>query len=702
MLQRCFQNDAVGGINEANTPPGCAGQTSALRDYCYDDNQKDPDTCPIVLLEMPGPISSMDRTEIGCINMYDDMRYEMDITIDGPLTTFWGGVFHCGNSFDVKMPLITRHNASYIGGSSDDFYVKIGEDDQIPITNGLTNVAPLVVGQTYRFDITVDQNRLNVDVDGAPTRLLDTSKPNHSLLTNLQCWVGGGHHGTSPSTVANIRITSTSAGAQSQNCPTTVLLERDEPTSSTVTTELGCINQYDEMRYEMDVTIDELADISAPVFQCGLHPVGMPKITYGGGFVAFWATGPGSFKSDSLSSGFLNESAPAGQQGGWYVTLEVNKTYHIDLRVTQTHWTSFFDGRQGAVDYTGSEPNAPHWTSINEPKPSHPNLMGQPCSIRQTSGAVTVSNIRITSTSADSAAINCPTASPTQTPTAAPTSQCAKQKISWEPVDDSSIVPCYARGDPHFQTFDGQHHNYMGEDNGQYYYVSPCHGASYSDMPFNVIGTHMHWAGTATALKYITLELIEDDDKRHYVYLDGNTKIYKESDEEPSTIWDDGTELTEEVPTELGSKFVVNVGPTLEGHRPLHHGYEVRVSINGSSCGGPETSDLILFVQNGGTSGTMNLVVFPPKCYKEFACGLCGSQMIASHLVDVTLEDGIMRTCDDALSSWTETENVLSRLCQPQHRREEGTFSVDPEHAPKRTIWKSFGRGHIDGNWMSR
>ena len=267
----------------------------------------------------------MDHTGIGCINIYDQMRYEMDITIDGPLTTNWGGVFHCGDWSDVTMPLISRHNASYAGGLSDDFVVHF-KDDQMQNAGGLTNVALLAVGQTYHVDINVDQSRLNVYIDGTPTSVWDRSKANHNLLTNLPCWVGGSHHGISPSTVANIRITSTSAGAQVQDC------------------------------------------------------------SYG--------------------------------------------------------------------------------------------------------------------------------------------SQCAKQKISWEPVDDSSIVPCYARGDPHFQTFDGQHHDYMGEDNGQYYYVSPCHGASYSDMPFNVIGTHMHWAGTATSLKYVTLELI-DDDKRYYVYLDGNTRNTK-------------------------------------------------------------------------------------------------------------------------------------------------------------------------------
>eukprot|EP01084_Bolivina_argentea_P030878 57164_1 len=78
-----------------------------------------------------------------------------------------------------------------------------------------------------------------------------------------------------------------------------------------------------------------------------------------------------------------------------------------------------------------------------------------------------------------------PTLAPTNKPTFSPVVQCEKRVNYW--VDG---WPAYATGDPHFRTFNGDYHDYMGRTRQQYYYMHPCLTSTKTDMPFSLLGTH--------------------------------------------------------------------------------------------------------------------------------------------------------------------------------------------------------------------
>eukprot|EP01084_Bolivina_argentea_P055962 102480_1 len=117
-----------------------------------------------------------------------------------------------------------------------------------------------------------------------------------------------------------------------------------------------------------------------------------------------------------------------------------------------------------------------------------------------------------------------PTAEPTASPTFSPTIQCiVRPNPDWNYLIAGH--PAIATGDPHFETFNGDRHDFMGFNATQYYYIHPCRTITgihitRDEMPFSMLGYHYQMRETSvTGLDYITLELYDNTGELYYVWL---------------------------------------------------------------------------------------------------------------------------------------------------------------------------------------
>ena len=131
--------------------------------------------------------------------------------------------------------------------------------------------------------------------------------------------------------------------------------------------------------------------------------------------------------------------------------------------------------------------------------------------------------------------------------------------------------PCIVWGDPHFTLWNGDTHDYQGQPDlyvdgvlkNQYYYLAPCYDSSTDDMPFAILGTH-YKVGTSSVsgLEYIVIELYDSDGTEYLVFFSADLHSYIATTDAISTLYDDNvglmTDLTSNVDTSIGSRFVIN------------------------------------------------------------------------------------------------------------------------------------------------
>jgi len=197
---------------------------------------------------------------------------------------------------------------------------------------------------------------------------------------------------------------------------------------------------------------------------------------------------------------------------------------------------------------------------------------------------------------------------------------------------------CRVNGDPHFTTWSGARHDYMGNPQilySQFYYIAPCYDANAQDLPFTMVGNHYFggW-GQATILDYVTLELFKNSygpyqkyDK-YYLWLSSHTQAYIDVMNSDDAIHRDNPAYDyHKIDTDLvtiaanayqaiGTDGRFEVKYTKSGQR-----IEVWLKIDGVQQ--------VHFTMQGmynrdGRNRMHSLVIDVPTNYRCFICGLCG------------------------------------------------------------------------------
>eukprot|EP01083_Nonionella_stella_P316377 1146833_1 len=174
--------------------------------------------------------------------------------------------------------------------------------------------------------------------------------------------------------------------------------------------------------------------------------------------------------------------------------------------------------------------------------------------------------------------------------------------------------PCVVHGSNHFTLWNGAHHDFQGQPSTgkeQFYYIYPCDGSDNTDMPFNVLGTHVN-IGTqsVTSLDYITLELFETSGS-FYVWLSASIHSWALNDGSWSTLYDANTAST---PTDLVSGAETSIGTRFK----LTYTQVTDTTITATLLV-DGTCPLTLHMQSHSY-----LIIEPTDCYKCVTCGLCG------------------------------------------------------------------------------
>eukprot|EP01083_Nonionella_stella_P202147 738785_1 len=227
-----------------------------------------------------------------------------------------------------------------------------------------------------------------------------------------------------------------------------------------------------------------------------------------------------------------------------------------------------------------------------------------------------------------------PTASPTPAPTASPTyTQCGFKG-----------VPCTVAGFNHFTLWNGEAHDFQGQpETGkeQFYYIHPCDGSNNTDMPFNVLGTHVKRnTSSATSLDYITLELFEGNNA-WYVWLSASIHSWTLNDGSWSTVYDGtATDLVSDDVITIGTRFQLMytqiTDTVIEAMLVVDDTCSLRLRMNGYSY----------FEDNRWKMH--HLVIAPTECYKCVTCGLCGDFKRVAQKSDYER----LETCDGSYVSY--------------------------------------------------
>ena len=140
--------------------------------------------------------------DVGTIRITDAMIVQFDVTINS-FPSSWGGIIRCGASNAIRQPGVWLHPNS---DDNQGFYVSysnVNSNDPAFWTN-----IDLVTDHEYAFELRVTQSTLTVTVDGNVVK--NMAKPNHNTYDSAPCYVSDPEHGTSDSTVRNLRIWSIS------------------------------------------------------------------------------------------------------------------------------------------------------------------------------------------------------------------------------------------------------------------------------------------------------------------------------------------------------------------------------------------------------------------------------------------------------------------------------------------------------------
>ena len=143
-------------------------------------------------------------------------------------------------------------------------------------------------------------------------------------------------------------------------------------------------------------------------------------------------------------------------------------------------------------------------------------------------------------------------------------------------------------------------------------------------MPFNILAKHRPWKGKSVqGVEYFTFELFDDDEQRFYLFFSSSFQKMINASLAVSTLYDDNRDspflydIPAENETEIGERFSVYFMQT-DGNR-----LDAVIYVD-DGCS-------IEFFMEGQVSRKkdgrwlMHLgLIYPPSCYKCFACGLCG------------------------------------------------------------------------------
>ena len=162
-----------------------------------------------LLLHEPGPISGINNN-IGDIDIYDTMRYELDIRIDSlpSASSQWGHILWCGNANNIRMPLIAVHHTfGSVNSTVPGFHIKYSTTNSWNDPNGVTSMGAdlsMIIGQTYHVVIDITQNWMSVLIDGVS--VYNKSKTPHTLYQNQTCGAPSPWGASNYATLSNIII----------------------------------------------------------------------------------------------------------------------------------------------------------------------------------------------------------------------------------------------------------------------------------------------------------------------------------------------------------------------------------------------------------------------------------------------------------------------------------------------------------------
>eukprot|EP01083_Nonionella_stella_P263575 895219_1 len=216
--------------------------------------------------------------------------------------------------------------------------------------------------------------------------------------------------------------------------------------------------------------------------------------------------------------------------------------------------------------------------------------------------------------------------------------------------------PCIVSGDPHFVIWNGNKHDFQGQPTvnfsgvfkEQYYYMYPCAGSSFTDMPFAISGRHYHWNGLpVTGLDYITIELYDDNGDVHFLWF--SSSLHHWVTNGPTTLFDayNSSELNElsNLTTILGQTNKFRVTYTQSSDKRI----DVLLEIGNKGC----SVQLFMYAQTNFVDNRYRmhyLQIAPPFCYKCHSCGLCGDFKRASS--GDTYED--LETCGGGMAQYRD------------------------------------------------
>eukprot|EP01083_Nonionella_stella_P256887 879898_1 len=264
----------------------------------------------------------------------------------------------------------------------------------------------------------------------------------------------------------------------------------------------------------------------------------------------------------------------------------------------------------------------------------------------------------------------------TTTPTTTESIRTCTKDVNY--VIDGAL--CQVWGDPHFRTWSGQRHDFMGQPtkgNSQVYYVARCNGVSVDAMPFTIIGHHTYigLSDIMTGLDYLTFELYDDDGTEYLLFFNSSIASYTTRYDAGSTLYAsvESTVLTSirsDTNTQIGNRFSIRFTESFDD-------IEAILTIDGT-C-------FVKFWMESWT-GITTLYIKPPTCYKCFICGLCGDfkrEAAISHLQK-------LETCDGGfvnyVAGWESHDDFAHDLtgntwgvsyCSRMRRRLSGSYGDD-------------------------
>ena len=181
---------------------------------------------------------------------------------------------------------------------------------------------------------------------------------------------------------------------------------------------------------------------------------------------------------------------------------------------------------------------------------------------------------------------------------------------------------CIAWGDPHTTTFNGEIHDFQGQMNSgkkRFYYVTPCAGYNYDDMPFSIIANHESWAGRqVSGIDYITLYLYESATESYSVFISGSILGYaQDTDDSYDDVVANGNLISiTSSPITFGTRFSLTYtqpnANSINGVLTIDDECTVRFNMYGQ------------YYYSNGRWRMHRMEILPLDCYQCMVCGLCG------------------------------------------------------------------------------